>query len=132
MMTDYSDDSGHAHRLDDIIRASWPAPPPVSFSGAEIERKGLMIAYEDHTRIVLARITTMPRTTVFRGSREEAVIFLAGSPDAGPPKHTDPLARWCGSRPTQPPAFGSGIEPCTPTSEHRRGTKEGTHDARAD
>ncbi|CAN7177964.1 hypothetical protein [Rhizobium sp. LjRoot258] len=92
MMTDYSDDSGHAHRLDDIIRASWPAPPPVSFSGAEIERKGLMIAYEDDTRIVLARIATTPRTTIFRGSREEAAIFLAGLPDAGPPKHTDPLA----------------------------------------
>lgn len=92
MMTDYSDDSGHAHRLDDIIRASWPAPPPVSFSGAEIERKGLMIVYEDNTRIVLARIAMPPRTTVFRGTREEAVIFLAGLPDAQPPTHTDPLA----------------------------------------
>lgn len=92
MMTDHSDDSGHSRRLDDIIRASWPSPPTVSFSGAEIERKGLMIAYEDDTRIVLARIATMPRTTVFRGSREEAVIFVAGLPDAEPPKHTDPLA----------------------------------------
>lgn len=92
MMTDCSDDGRHTRRLDDIIRASWPAPPPVSFSGAEIERKGLMIAYEDDTRIVLARIATTPRTTVFRGTREEAAIFLAGLPDAGPPKHADPLA----------------------------------------
>lgn len=92
-MTDYSEDSGHTRRLDDIIRASWPAPPPVSFSGAEIERKGLIIAYEDDSRMVLAEIVMMPRTTVFRGSRDEAAIFLAGLPDAEPPKHTDPLAR---------------------------------------
>ena len=46
MMTDCSEDNEH-RRLDDIIRASWPAPPPVSFSRAEIERQGPMIAYED-------------------------------------------------------------------------------------
>jgi hypothetical protein len=92
MMTDRSDDSGQTRRLDDIIRASWPSPPTVSFSGAEIERKGLMIAYEDDARIVLARIATMPRTTVFRGTREEAAIFIAGLPDAAQRTHTDPLA----------------------------------------
>lgn len=91
MMTDCSEDNEH-RRLDDIIRASWPAPPPVSFSGAEIERKGLMIAYEDDTRIVLARIAIPPRTTVFRGTREAAAIFIAGHSDAEPPKHADPLA----------------------------------------
>lgn len=92
MMTDDNEDSEHIRRLDDIIRASWPAPPPVSFSGAEIERKGLMIVYEDDTRIVLARIVTTPRTTVFRGTREAAAIFIAGLSDAEPPNHTDPLA----------------------------------------
>ncbi|SEH27905.1 hypothetical protein SAMN03159407_3380 [Rhizobium sp. NFR12] len=92
MITDDSEDSGPTRRLDDIIRASWPTPPPATFSGAEIERKGLMVAYEDNTRIVLARIVTTPRTTVFRGTRDEAVIFIAGLPDAEPPKHTDPLA----------------------------------------
>lgn len=70
MMTDYSEDNGYTRCLDVIIRASWPVPLTVSFSGAEIERKGLMIAYEDNTRIVLAQIATMPRTTVFRGTRE--------------------------------------------------------------
>ena len=88
-MADHDDD------LDGIIRAVFDAKlrqtPPATFSGAELDRKGLAALYENEILCVLVKASDR-KDIVFRGTLAEGIAWVAAQPDAQPTTSaTDPL-----------------------------------------